>query len=326
MKKVSVLIAVYNAEQYLRQCLDSLKNQTYKDIEVLCTDDASTDRSLGILQEYAHDDERFKVFHHDKNQGPCRTRNTSLKHSTGDFVCFLDADDWLSNDCIEKAVNTFRNNEQTDSVLFSCVYCHEDGRREEFPMKPFVVKSGEEALVDSLTWKIHGIYMVRGNLHREYSYDDSDNVYNDENITRVHYLRSREVRMCDGVYNYRMHPESVTHNSAFRRVLYVKTCEDMKNTLMSLNCSEHILSLYENERWRKFVDSYMYYYNYRHTFSDEEKKQCQMELQRVWKGIETDSLDGIKWKFGYMPLPFCYRLFEMQENIYFGLRKFMLRN
>ena len=127
--------------------------------------------------------------------------------------------------------------------------------------------------------------------------------------------------MCDGVYNYRMHPESVTHNSAFRRVLYVKTCEDMKKALLALNCSEHILSLYENERWRKFIDSYMYYYKYRHMFSDEEKKRCQMELHRVWKGIETDRLDGIKWKFGFMPLPFSYSLFETQENIYFGLRK-----
>ena len=97
MPKVSVIIPVYNVENYLRQCLDSVVNQTLKEIEIICVDDGSTDDSFDILQEYAEKDARIKVVKQ-KNQGVGFSRNKGIKLANGEFVCFLDSDDYYQYD------------------------------------------------------------------------------------------------------------------------------------------------------------------------------------------------------------------------------------
>ena len=93
MPKISILVAVYNTAAYLPQCLDSLLSQTLKDIEVLCVDDASTDKSLEILHQYAEKDKRVKVFALKENHGIGYARNMALSNASGDYICFVDSDD-----------------------------------------------------------------------------------------------------------------------------------------------------------------------------------------------------------------------------------------
>ena len=90
MPKVSVLVAVYNAEAFLPQCLDSLLGQTFHDIQVICTDDCSTDGSLKILQDYAARDTRIEVLTLSENGGQAHARNEGLKHAGGEYLSFLD--------------------------------------------------------------------------------------------------------------------------------------------------------------------------------------------------------------------------------------------
>ncbi|MBO7244768.1 MAG: glycosyltransferase family 2 protein [Alphaproteobacteria bacterium] len=90
---ISVIIPVYNVEKYLRECLDSVINQTLKDIEIICVDDGSTDNSLEILKEYAKKDNRLKIFTQ-KNKGSGAARNLGIKQSSGEFICFIDSDDY----------------------------------------------------------------------------------------------------------------------------------------------------------------------------------------------------------------------------------------
>jgi len=99
--KVSVIIPVYNAEMYLRQCLDSVVNQTLSNLEIICIDDGSTDNSPSILDKYAQNDSRIKILQKEHtNAGD--TRNLGLEHATGDYVYFLDADDFLETDALQK--------------------------------------------------------------------------------------------------------------------------------------------------------------------------------------------------------------------------------
>ena len=98
---ISVIIPVYNMEKYLRECLDSVINQTLKDIEIICVDDGSTDNSLEILKEYAKKDKRLKVFTQ-KNKGAGAARNLGLTHATGEYLAFLDGDDYYSFDFANK--------------------------------------------------------------------------------------------------------------------------------------------------------------------------------------------------------------------------------
>lgn len=92
---ISVVVPVYNVEKYLPQSLDSLLGQSYSNLEVICVNDGSTDRSLDILEEYALKDSRIKVVSQ-KNSGLGSARNTGLNHASGEFVGFIDSDDWVN--------------------------------------------------------------------------------------------------------------------------------------------------------------------------------------------------------------------------------------
>ena len=100
--KVSVIIPVYNAEKYLRECLDSVIGQTLQDIEIICVDDGSTDNSLLILQEYAANDKRLKIVEQ-ANQGAAAARNAGIAVAQGEYLAFLDADDLYYLEALQTA-------------------------------------------------------------------------------------------------------------------------------------------------------------------------------------------------------------------------------
>lgn len=102
--KVSVIIPVYNVEKYLKECLDSVVNQTLKDIEILCINDGSTDNSLAILKEYEKQDDRIKIIDK-KNEGAGAARNLGLKTAIGDYILFFDSDDYMDSTTIEILYN-----------------------------------------------------------------------------------------------------------------------------------------------------------------------------------------------------------------------------
>ena len=100
--EVSVIIPIYNAEQYLKRCLDSICGQTLRNIEIICINDASTDKSLNILNEYAEKDNRIKLVNLEHNQGESIARNTGLAMAKGEYIGFVDNDDMLDPDFYEK--------------------------------------------------------------------------------------------------------------------------------------------------------------------------------------------------------------------------------
>ena len=93
---ISIIIPVYNVEKYLAKCLDSVLHQTYHDIEVILVDDGSIDESGIICDEYAKRDNRISVYHRE-NCGVSATRNFGLKKAKGEWILFVDSDDWISN-------------------------------------------------------------------------------------------------------------------------------------------------------------------------------------------------------------------------------------
>ena len=114
--KVSVIIPVYNMEKYLRECLDSVVNQTLKDIEIICVDDGSTDGSLAILEENRKRDARITVISQE-NRGLSAARNAGMLHATGEYLYFIDSDDWLDTDALEK-LYPLAAEDNLDALLF----------------------------------------------------------------------------------------------------------------------------------------------------------------------------------------------------------------
>lgn len=115
--KVSIVVPVYNVEKYIRRCLDSLLKQSYKNLEIILIDDGSTDNSGIICDQYKTEDNRFKVIHQ-KNSGLSNARNTGLDNITGNLVMFVDSDDWIDEDCIEKCIKEFALNNKLECILF----------------------------------------------------------------------------------------------------------------------------------------------------------------------------------------------------------------
>ncbi len=118
MSLVSVIVPIYNVEKYLKVCIESLTNQTYKDLEIILVDDGSPDNSYLICEEYANKDSRIKILRK-KNGGLSDARNAGLKIATGDYLFFVDSDDYIINDCIEILVEGIKN---SNADIATCNY------------------------------------------------------------------------------------------------------------------------------------------------------------------------------------------------------------
>ena len=107
MKKVSVIIPVYNSSKYIKECIESVINQTYKNLEIIVIDDRSTDNSVEIIKSIK--DKRIKLIEQEKNMGVAIARNKGIKASNGDYICFLDSDDYWYKNKIEKQIKFIKN-------------------------------------------------------------------------------------------------------------------------------------------------------------------------------------------------------------------------
>lgn len=147
-KKISVIVPVYNVELYLRDCLDSLIVQTYRNLEIILVDDGSADNCPGICDEYAFLDERIRVIHK-KNGGLSDARNAGLDIATGDYISFVDSDDWVSPTMYEDLINTAV---EYSAELVCCNYLRVEDKillnERKFGVKRCV--SGSEILRDIL--------------------------------------------------------------------------------------------------------------------------------------------------------------------------------
>lgn len=114
---ISIVIPCYNVEEYIDKCLNSILNQSYKNIELICINDGSTDKTLSIIEQFADRDSRIKL-HNQANKGLSKTRSLGLKYASGDYIMFVDADDWLSTDCIETVLTPQKN---YDVICFSYI-------------------------------------------------------------------------------------------------------------------------------------------------------------------------------------------------------------
>lgn len=128
MSRVSVIVPVYNAEKYLNEAIESVLNQTYTDFELLLVNDRSTDNSKEICAEYAQKDNRIVLLENDtENHGPGPTRNVGLDNATGEFIYFMDADDWIDKTLLENCIDRMRET-NADIVQVGVEYRRDDGK------------------------------------------------------------------------------------------------------------------------------------------------------------------------------------------------------
>ncbi len=244
--KVSILVPAYNVEDYIEECLRSLISQTLKEIEVVVVDDGSTDQTAVIAERYAITDSRIRVIRLPEHQGVSQARNVCLAQAQGEYLAFVDSDDYISADAmeglLEKAIKC-----QADIVLGSILYCYPDGRQVRVGDKSTIfhtddmIMSGQECFI-RMQQKMCYVPMVCGNLYRttfvkeDTSLHFSGTFHEDEYFTPFALYQAKCVTdLKKDFYYYRQHPKSIMHrqDNLEQRIAALQLVIDAQNTLAS---------------------------------------------------------------------------------------------
>lgn len=252
--KFSILVAIYNTEALLPQCLDSLLSQTEPSLEVICIDDCSTDGSADVVRRYMASDKRVRLLRTPQNSGQGVARNVGLAVACGELTTMVDADDWLATDCLELMWRAYKQRPDVDAVASRLLYW-QDGREWEHERSAALPRllTGREACRCCIDWTLHGYYAVRTELHRRYPYDTTCRLYSDDNTSRQHYLHSRCVALSEGVYYYRQHSANSTRQLTRRRFDFVTANESLRAMLEREGVEAEMLSICEDYVWRNYV-------------------------------------------------------------------------
>ncbi len=326
MNTVAILVAAYNAAATLPRCLDSLCSQTLHDIQIICIDDCSTDSTYSLLCQRASADPRITVLQTDVNSGHAVARNLGLRVADAEFACMLDADDWMSADCLEKAVSVFRAHKETDTVVLRLIKYYEDEQREEDYGLPAELLDG--AAIDGMkafrlcmdAWHLHGLYVTRLELLRRIPYDATTRLYSDDNTTRLHYLHSREVRACDGIYYYSRHPEAATILFHYGRFDFMEALFTLKVALRKEHIPADVMSAFEGERWYNYLACYRLYLTHKTELTAGQQSELKERFSTMLHTFRPSALKRrYRWKPGYW-LTLSLPLFDMQQRAYLLFR------
>jgi len=213
--KVSIIVPVYNVEKYFDECINSILNQTYENLEIIIVDDGSTDSCGRKADEFAGTDGRIKVFHKE-NSGPALARNLGLKHATGDYICFIDSDDHYEPDFVEKMLGAlFKENADMVFCNFFASYIDREepvkklleiGAEKEFPSDEYMRWVYGYSGTFCFIWnKIYKKEVFRDIEFRDMLGEDGQIIlYIIDNCKKIYYLP-------DILYHYRRRKSSVVN-------------------------------------------------------------------------------------------------------------------
>ncbi len=216
---ISIIVPVYKVEPYLHQCVDSILNQTYRDLEIILIDDGSPDRCGEICDEYARKDNRVRVLH-TENRGLSAARNLGLREATGDYIGFVDSDDWIEPDMYEVLLTRL---EETGADISVCGLWYEHpNRTKEAGKLPDIVYIGNEALIMVLSngqqncvWN----KLYCSELWESILFPDG-RVYEDVATTYKAILKAKKVvstSIC--LYHYRQRTESIGKTRSMKNLI-----------------------------------------------------------------------------------------------------------
>lgn len=216
---VSIVVPVYNVENYIDQCLESLIGQTYQQLEILLIDDGSTDGSLAKCQNWVNRDNRVRCIHRE-NGGLAAARNTGLDNSSGSYICFVDSDDWIEPTMIECMVGNLVQTDSDISIIGSR-YAYENGSFETnyIPNVKMTLSKGQAFKYINMP----GYFGVGvwDKLYKKELFEGlrfPEQVRRSEDCRLTYHLLKEAERICytsDCLYNYRQRSASLSNNNPY---------------------------------------------------------------------------------------------------------------
>ena len=284
MKKdlISIVIPVYNVEKYLKRCLDSIINQTHKNLEIICVDDGSIDSSGKILDDYKNKDKRIKVYHI-KNGGVSHARNVGIKHITGNYVGFIDPDDFIETNMYEELYNSIIENNSDVSVCNNYIYYEENDSIEKVKYSDSIPKIMSKTFYLDKMFKDNYNGYVWNRLYKvkyikKVKFDESiiimeDVIFNIDYASNINKISFVDIPL----YYYVMRATSAVHkenNKRNQNLFVAKEIIDKKIEKYNLDSQTQL-------RLNYIVDAQFYLYT--KNVDLEEKEKIRTEIKKYLK-------------------------------------------
>lgn len=328
---VSIIVPVYNVEAYLHKCLDSIVNQTYKNIEIVLVEDGSKDSSGEICDENAYSDSRIIVIHK-QNEGVAQARIDGFNNSTGELVTFIDADDYIDLQYIEKLVAPF---EQYDIDLSTCenklVY-QKQNNRISYPKRSvhgyYDRKSIDKLLETQYLWDkdLHRaglpVYLVTKMIKRKYILEALTYAkglwWGEDQVASFHILThiNSMYALSEGLYYYVKYDDNRQASSKYNYTLWISQLECWKKH-KSLDTKGLLYEQLPTKMWRTFIQTFKHMARFVKTYSAFYKDMRMFDDDPMWKEmLHNKSLPkGKREKLAF---------FFLRNKIYYPFYKILL--
>lgn len=253
--KISVIIPIYNVENTLEKCVDSVINQTLSNIEIILVNDGSTDKSAEIAEKYVQQDSRIKVIHQ-KNDGASEARNKGLKIATGKYISFIDSDDWIDEKMYEELIEQaeahnhpniirtyYYNVTQSETIPVHCFYCPNKENKKAILVENLkeIMKTCSYSACFGL-WKKsfldkHNLFFIKGLCHAEdIFFSWKAMIYNKEALF-----------VFKPYYYYLLNPFSITRSLNNKFIDLIKTFKFQKDFLIEQNIYKEFKYTYQTK-------------------------------------------------------------------------------
>ena len=223
--KISIIVPVYKVEQYLPKCIDSILAQTFQDWELLLVDDGSPDNSGKICDEHAQMDNRIRVYHKD-NEGVSTARNLGLDNACGEYVMFVDSDDWLSTDCLQVCVDEIEKS-KLDALQFGFISIYENMETPRVKVQTLPLTGEEYVQANSFNVCVGGGVYKRDIIEENnLRFPKELKLAEDQIFILSYFKHTHRIKYLDrAMYYYLQRADSVVHTPKSEDML--KSCEKL---------------------------------------------------------------------------------------------------
>ena len=330
--KISIIIPVYNVEGYLVECLNSVVNQTYRDIEIIIVNDGSTDSSFSIIQQYQLQDERIKIINQE-NQGLSAARNAGIKKVSGEYIWFVDSDDYITIDACEKIVEKLKQNNYDLLIVGRFRFGKDYKEYDKISWGVDEIKFGEKYLLGAVS---HGVFtasacnkIVRTTLLEQHNvYFERGILYEDLYFTFKCLLHAEHIAMLEQpFYFYRQN-----RNDSIVNTIKERDKDVLRTVVLMEDNATLIAPKLINEYYFKVL-IYSWVAN-AVCFKYPQKQPCNKNANKIVQDIIRDKRYNkyvryfaysknveFKWKLSAWLSLNCYPLFILFIYSYFNLKR-----